>query len=180
MRTIMYLRTLSSDLIMEAWAQEMKDTSNATIPLSTCSLPTFPPSPTSTQKFTTRLRTINKPLPAHLPAVPFSFLVQMPSPHQSSNEYGELMTSSEKNLADHMEKSPSSKDALCCSPRLPSTHTIYGQPRTSTTSTSSTITLSAAILKASETSSNPSRIPPLPNTFVSPWHRAPHASTSCS
>ncbi len=30
------------------------------------------------------------------------------------------------------------------------------------------ITLSAAILKASKTSSNPSRIPPLPNTFVSP------------
>jgi hypothetical protein len=180
MKTIMYLCTLSMDLIMEAWAQEAKDTSNATIPLSTCSLLTFPPSPISTRQFTTRLQMINKPLPVHLPAVIFSFLVQMPSPRQSSDKCGELMTSSDKNLVDHTEISPSSDDASCHSPRLPSTHTTYGQQQTSTTSASSMITLSAAILKASETSSNPSRIPPLPNMFVSPWHRAPHASTSCS
>jgi len=62
MKTIMYLRTLSLDLITEAWAQEAKDTSNATIPLSTCSLPTFLPLPTSTQQFTTKSRTINKAL----------------------------------------------------------------------------------------------------------------------
>ncbi len=156
-----------------------KDTSNATIPLSTCSLPTFPPSPTSTWQFTMRSQMIDKPSPAHLPAVPFSFLVQMPSPCQSSNKCGELMTPSNKNLADHAETPPSSDDVLCHSPRLSSTHTTYGQPRTSKTSASSTITLSAAILKASETSSNSSRIPPLPNMFMSPWHRAPHPSTSC-
>jgi hypothetical protein len=180
MKTIMYLCTFSLDLIMEAWAQEVKVTPNATVPLSTCSSPTFLPSPTSTQQFRTRLQTINKPSPVRLPDVPFSFLVQMPSPRQSSKKCGELMTSSNKNLVDHVEISPSYDDASCCSPRLPSTHTTYGQPRTSTMSASSTITLSAAILKASETSSNPSRIPLLLNMFVSPWHRAPHASTSCS
>jgi hypothetical protein len=100
---------------------------------------------------------IDKPSPVHMPAVPYSFLVQMPSPHQSSNKCGELLTSSDKNLADQAEISPSSNNASCCSPRLPSTHTTYGQPGTSTTSASSMITVSAAILKASKTSSNPSR-----------------------
>ncbi len=120
------------------------------------------------------------PLPVHLPNVPFSFLVQMPSARQSSNKCGEIMASSAKILADHAEISPSSDDASCCSPRLPSTHTTYGQPLTSTTIASSMITLSAANLKASKTSSNLSRIPPLPNMFVSPCHGAPCASTSCS
>ncbi len=166
----MYLHTSSLDLINEAWAQEAKD--------STCSSPTFLPSPTSTQQFTTRLWTIDKPLPTYLLAVPSSFLAHMPSPHQSSNKCGELMTPSNKKMADHIEISHSSKNTSCCSPRLSSTHTPYGQPRTSTTSASSAIALSTAILKASETSSNPSRIPSLPYTFVSPWHWAPHTSTS--
>jgi hypothetical protein len=127
MRTVVYLHTLYLDLIMEAWTQEAKNTSNANMSLSTCSLPTFPPSPTSTRQFTMRLQTINKPLLMHLPAVPSSFLVQMPSPHQSSNECVELMIPSKK-MADHAEISHSSNYASCHSPRLPSTHTIYGQP----------------------------------------------------
>ena len=59
-------------------------------------------------------------------------------------------------------------------------NTTYGQLPTLTMHSSSTMTLSTAIHQAFETSSDHSRIPPLPNTFVRSWHRAPNASTSWS
>ncbi len=68
-------------------------------------------------------------------------------------------------------------NALCRNPKLPSTHTTCGQLPTLTMHASSTMMPFAAILQASEASSNPSRIPLLPNMFVRPWHWAPHAST---
>ncbi len=93
---------LDLTLPMKAWAQGLKDISSATTLSSTCSLPTSQQSPTSTRSSTTKSPMIDKPLPVHLHAAPFSLLGLMPSPHQSSNEFGGPTAQSGKPLADHM------------------------------------------------------------------------------